>query len=183
MDTVVDAAQGGNISPASIGTSLAINAITEGVSSKTVKGQKGEVSSHKDALLTQQIPNLSKNTPKTDFYVAPDSIVRSPQHQTIQNIIEDLPDISINTYGFKNYQSKGGYEQVLKDFDNINLTDIKEFTIPGNKGMGKVGYMEDGTKVVARSWSLNASSNSPTLEIQYEDSSIPDRGIKIRYWE
>ncbi|WP_156019257.1 hypothetical protein [Streptococcus ruminantium] len=42
MDTVLDAAQGGNISPASIGTSLAINAITEGVSSKTVKGQKGD---------------------------------------------------------------------------------------------------------------------------------------------
>ncbi|WP_155965288.1 hypothetical protein [Streptococcus ruminantium] len=72
MDTVVDAAQGGNISPASIGTSLAINAITEGVSSKTVKGQKGDVSSYKDALLAQQIPNLGKNTPKTDFYVAPD---------------------------------------------------------------------------------------------------------------
>ncbi len=72
VDTIVDAAQGGNISPASIGTSLAINAITEGVSSKTVKGQKEDVSSHKDALLTQQIPNLSKNTPKTDFYVAPD---------------------------------------------------------------------------------------------------------------
>ncbi len=39
----MDAAQGGNISPASIGTSLAINAITEGVSSKTVKGQKGDI--------------------------------------------------------------------------------------------------------------------------------------------
>ncbi|WP_194212706.1 hypothetical protein, partial [Streptococcus ruminantium] len=72
VDTVVDAAQGGNISPASIGTSLAINAITEGVSSKTVKGQKGDVSSQKDALPVQQVSRPDKSTPKTDFYVAPD---------------------------------------------------------------------------------------------------------------
>ncbi|BDD42839.1 hypothetical protein [Streptococcus ruminantium] len=72
MDTVVDAAQGGNTSPASIGTNLAINAITEGVSSKTIKGQKGEVSSYKDALPVQQVSRPDKSTPKTDFYVTPD---------------------------------------------------------------------------------------------------------------
>ena len=71
--------------------------------------------------------------------------------------------------------------QALKDFDSINLTGVKEFIIPGDRGVGKVGYMNDGTKVVVRSWSSDASSNSPTLEIQYKDSPILDRGIKIRY--
>ncbi|WP_165437878.1 ribonuclease domain-containing protein [Streptococcus ruminantium] len=56
MDTVVDAAQGGNISPASIGTNLAINAITEGVSSKTVKGQKGDIAPDFKAI---DVDNLS----------------------------------------------------------------------------------------------------------------------------
>ncbi len=57
----MDAAQGGNISPASIGTSLAINAITEGVSSKTVKGQKGEVSTESNSIMVDSYKNLRKN--------------------------------------------------------------------------------------------------------------------------
>ncbi len=37
-----------------------------------VKGQKEDVSSHKDALPVQQVSRPDKSTPKTDFYVAPD---------------------------------------------------------------------------------------------------------------
>ena len=130
---------------------------------------------------TTTAPVVEKPTTKIDFYVDNDGIIRTPHHQKIQNIIEDLSDISLNKYGPKNYQSKGGYGQALKDFDSINLTGVKEFIIPGDRGVGKVGYMNDGTKVVVRSWSSDASSNSPTLEIQYKDSPILDRGIKIRY--
>ena len=43
IDTLSDAAQGGQITPTSIGTSLLLNAVTEGVSSRTVRAPKADV--------------------------------------------------------------------------------------------------------------------------------------------
>ena len=43
IDTISDAAQGGQITPTSIGTSLLLNAVTEGVSSRTVRAPKADV--------------------------------------------------------------------------------------------------------------------------------------------
>ena len=43
IDTISDAAQGGQITPTSIGTSLFLNAVTEGVSSRTVRAPKADV--------------------------------------------------------------------------------------------------------------------------------------------
>ena len=43
IDTISDATQGGQITPTSIGTSLLLNAVTEGVSSRTVGAPKADV--------------------------------------------------------------------------------------------------------------------------------------------
>ncbi|MBF0846944.1 RHS repeat-associated core domain-containing protein [Streptococcus danieliae] len=43
VDTFVDTATGGEVTPASIATNLAINAVSEGVSARTVKGAKADV--------------------------------------------------------------------------------------------------------------------------------------------
>ena len=43
IDTISDATQGGQITPTSIGTSLLLNAVTEGVSSRTVRVPKADV--------------------------------------------------------------------------------------------------------------------------------------------
>ena len=43
IDTISDATQGGQITPTSIGTSLLLNAVTEGVSSRTVRAPKADV--------------------------------------------------------------------------------------------------------------------------------------------
>lgn len=86
----------GKITPSSIATSLAINAISEGVSVRGAKGAKADVNtnkpkagdvpvtkSHKDMTPVQQLAfpgptskplalPAPKSTPNTDFYVAPD---------------------------------------------------------------------------------------------------------------
>lgn len=46
------------------------------------------------------------------------------------------------------FESSGGYEQALKDFEGLNPTDVKD--IQTKYGPGKVGILSDGTKVVAR---------------------------------
>ncbi|HEM3653779.1 TPA: hypothetical protein U1C45_002110, partial [Streptococcus suis] len=95
VDTIVDAAQGGKITPASIATSLAINAVSEGVSARSVKTANADVPKNKpkagdvpvtkprkDVTPVQQLAlpgpkqqlalPAPKSTPKTDFYVASD---------------------------------------------------------------------------------------------------------------
>ncbi|HEM3641752.1 TPA: hypothetical protein U1C36_000851 [Streptococcus suis] len=96
VDTIVDAAQGGKITPASIATSLAINAVSEGVSARSVKTANADINTSKpkgrdvstrkapkDVTPVQQLAlpgpksqplglPAPKSTPKTDFYVASD---------------------------------------------------------------------------------------------------------------
>lgn len=48
----------------------------------------------------------------------------------------------------RNFEASGGYEQTLKDFEALNPTGVKD--IQTKYGLGKVGILSDGTKVVAR---------------------------------
>ena len=47
VDTIVDASQGGQVTPASIATSLAINALSEGIPTRGAKGVKADVPKNK----------------------------------------------------------------------------------------------------------------------------------------
>ena len=75
IDTISDAAQGGQITPTSIGTSLLLNAVTEGVSSRTVRAPKADIVTTKPTggRLPMTVDNLQMfaNKPKArpDFYV------------------------------------------------------------------------------------------------------------------
>lgn len=61
----------------------------------------------------------------------------------------------------------------------MELNNVKDITV--KNGFGQVGYMNDGTTVLARSTSSAKSNFDPTLEIQYGKSPIDNRDIKIRY--
>ena len=81
IDTISDATQGGQITPTSIGTSLLLNAVTEGVSSRTVRAPKADVVTTKPTggRLPMTVENLqmfaTKPKSKPDFYVNPDGTV------------------------------------------------------------------------------------------------------------
>ncbi|WP_155974105.1 hypothetical protein [Streptococcus ruminantium] len=165
MDTAVDAAQGGNISPASIGTSLAINAIIEGVSSKTVKGQKGDIAPDFKAI---DVDNLSVRQYSEQF-------PKSTGTQIAEEFVTKMKNISKNKeWGAKNFQSTGGYNQAKIDFESLGLSNVKQISTPKH-GEGMVGSLPDGTKVVIRQRSI---SGGPTLEFQTAGTYY-----KIRYGE
>ena len=72
----------------------------------------------------------------------------------------------------RNFESSGGYEQTLKDFEALNPSNVKE--IKTKYGPGKFGTLADGTKVVARQGS---DTGGATLEIKVLNSKV----YKIRY--
>ena len=72
----------------------------------------------------------------------------------------------------RNFESLGGYENTIKDFQSLNPTNGKD--IQTKYGPGKVGTLSDGTKVVARQGS---ATGGPTLEINISRSKV----YKIRY--
>ncbi len=104
------------------------------------------------------------------YFVSEQSVLvhNSCQIKTVEDILKDASPLSEKRFATQLGKS-GGYNQALKDFNSMGLTDIRD--IPG----GKVGKLPDGRTVNVRSYS---SETSPTLEI-YDGK----RSIKVRYSE
>ena len=72
----------------------------------------------------------------------------------------------------RNFETSGGYEQILKDFESLNSSNVKD--IRTKYEPEKLGTLSDGTKVVARQGSTTGEA---TLEIKISNSKV----YKIRY--
>lgn len=134
VDTLVDSATGGNVTPTSIATNLALNAVTEGVSVRGAKGAKADVNtnkpkagdvpvtkSHKDMTPVQQLAlpgptskplalPAPKSTPKTDFYVKPNGdIIPATGYRYMNSIYakETMENMSApgSYFGFSRFDS------------------------------------------------------------------------------
>lgn len=92
--------------------------------------------------------------------------------KTIDDIIDNLPETTNGKGVARNFESTGGFDQTIKDFDSLNPSDVKE--IQTQYGAGKVGKLSDGTTVVARPGSTTGGA---TLEIKVSNSKV----YKIRY--
>lgn len=92
--------------------------------------------------------------------------------KSVDDIINGLNETTNGKGVARNFESSGGYEQTLKDFEGLNPTDVKD--IQTQYGTGKVGTLSDGTKVVARQGSKTGGA---TLEIKVSNSKV----YKIRY--
>lgn len=92
--------------------------------------------------------------------------------KTIDDIIDKLPETTNGKGVARNFESTGGFDQTIKDFDDLNPIDVKE--IQTQYGPGKVGKLSDGTTVVARPGSTTGGA---TLEIRVSNSKV----YKIRY--
>ena len=91
---------------------------------------------------------------------------------SVDDLLKGLDETTNGKGVARNFESSGGYEQTLKDFDSLNPTNVKE--IQTKYGPGKVGELSDGTKVVARQGSTTGGA---TLEIKVSNSKV----FKIRY--
>lgn len=92
--------------------------------------------------------------------------------KTIDDIIDNLPETTNGKGVARNFESTGGFDQTIRDFDALNPIDVKE--IQTQYGPGKVGKLSDGTTVVARPGSTTGGA---TLEIRVSNSKV----YKIRY--
>ena len=97
---------------------------------------------------------------------------RENSSKTIDDIIGRLPENTNGKGVARNFESTGGFDQTIKDFDSLNPVDVKE--IQTQYGTGKVGKLSDGTTVVARPGSTTGGA---TLEIRVSNSKV----YKIRY--
>ncbi len=93
-------------------------------------------------------------------------------NKTISDIIDNLPETTNGRGVARNFESAGGFNQTLKDFDSLNPIDVKE--IQTQYGMGRVGKLGNGTTVIARPGSTTGGA---TLEIRVSNSKV----YKIRY--
>lgn len=91
---------------------------------------------------------------------------------TIDEIINSLPETTNGKGVARNFESRGGFDQTIKDFESLNPTDVR--VIQTQYGSGKVGKLSDGTTVVARPGSATGGA---TLEIRVSNSKV----YKIRY--
>lgn len=72
----------------------------------------------------------------------------------------------------RNFDKSGGFEQTLKDFEGLSLTNVKP--IQTQYGPGKVGTLSDGSTIIARPGS---KTDGPTLEVQVSNTKV----YKFRY--
>ena len=86
---------------------------------------------------------------------------------TVDDLLEGLEETTNGKGTARNFESTGGYDQTLKDFDALNPSDVKN--IQTKYGPGKVGMLSDGTKVVARPGSKTGGEK---LEINVSNSKI-----------
>ena len=91
---------------------------------------------------------------------------------TVDDLLKGLEETTNRKGIAKNFESTGGYEQTLKDFDALNPSNVKD--IQTKYGPGKVGTLSDGSTVVARRGSKAAGA---TLEITVSKRKV----YKIRY--
>ena len=94
------------------------------------------------------------------------------ESKSIDDILEGGKETTNNAGVAKNFEKTGGFEKTLEDFEALQLSNVKD--IQTQYGLGKVGYLEDGTSVVARPGS---KTGGPTLEIKVSNKKI----YKIRY--
>ena len=96
----------------------------------------------------------------------------TPGRWSINDILEGAEETTNGAGVARNFEKSGGYEKTLEEFEALKLSKVKD--ISTKYGPGKVGYMEDGTTVIARPGSKTGGA---TLEIKISSKKV----LKIRY--
>ena len=90
----------------------------------------------------------------------------------LDNILDDAIETTNSKGKVRNFEVSGGWNKLLEDFSNLKLLNVQD--ISTSYGPGKIGFLENGIKIVARQGS---NTLGPTLEVVLSNSRV----IKIRY--
>lgn len=150
------------LAPATGGVSLGVSAAGIVL---TVEGISVAVNGVRD--LSTSAERLSVEISKSQGSSEGDNEAKS-----IDDILDGAKETTNNAGIARNFEKTGGYEKNLEDFNALQPSNVKD--IQTQYGSGKVGYLEDGTTVVARPGSKTGGA---TLEIKISNKKI----YKIRY--
>ncbi len=124
-----------------------------------------------DGSATVSMPDpssvLRQDSEKTTGGSAPD-VVKSKPAKTVDDLISEAT-FRKQKRRAKIYDKCGTYQDMLKDFENMNLTEVRDIS------SGKLGKLPDGKAVTAR---MKSSDGAPTLEIF---NPIKNKSVKFRY--
>ncbi|MGT2716677.1 RHS repeat-associated core domain-containing protein [Streptococcus respiraculi] len=160
VDTITDVAQGGKITPASIATSLAINAVSEGVSARGVKGAKADVSAgtvtkpvssetaediRRRVLSNVEDSRKARNSSNFD------------EHLRREQTIKAIQNVENGTTPLTNNHQKGNYGELKMDrymeergFTRVSKDRVSSIDDKGQQGIDGVYYNKNtDTYVVA----------------------------------
>ncbi|WP_242237144.1 DUF6531 domain-containing protein [Streptococcus acidominimus] len=154
LDVILAGLEGENVSPEELASSFVDN-----VAANAIIGLVGKAISN---IAGAKVGNAVDEVGNSGKILTTKEIV--------DDFVKDLDDITSQGSLAKNFQSSGGFEQAMKDFESLNLDNVKVISTAG--GSGKVGTLPDGTKVVVRPISRDGT---PTLEFQFK---VP---YKVRY--
>ena len=98
--------------------------------------------------------------------------VNNDDSTKVDSLIKNLKETTNGKGVARNFESSGGYNHAIDDFESLYPQNIQE--IQTKYGPGKVGTLEDGSTVVVRPGS---ETGGPTLEIRISNKKI----FKIRY--
>ena len=101
-----------------------------------------------------------------------EAAIKQTKTKTIDDLLKNLKETTHKKGIARNYESSGGFNQTINDFNSLAPSNVRK--ISTKYGKGKVGVLNDGTKVIARSGSATGGA---TIEIQISKKKI----IKIRY--
>ena len=88
-------------------------------------------------------------------------VMGNNEAKSIDDILDEAEETTNNAGVARNFEKTGGYEKTLEDFSALQPSNVKN--IQTQYGSGKVGYLKDGTAVVARPGSKTGGA---TLEIK-----------------
>ena len=132
IDTISDAAQGGQITPTSIGTSLLLNAVTEGVSSRTVRAPKADVVTTKPTggRLPMTVDNLqmfAKKPKAKSSDIVNVNISKSKYPETAQHIEDAIKNGQPSILTIDRENAKLNRKEALRGNKKVPNKDLDEY--------------------------------------------------------
>ena len=176
IDTISDAAQGGQITPTSIGTSLLLNAVTEGVSSRTVRAPKADVVTTKPTggRLPMTVDNLqmfAKKPKAKSSDIVNVNISKSKYPETAQHIEDAIKNGQPSILTIDRENAKLNRKEALRGNKKVPNKDLDEYP----PAMFKEGGAGASVRPIGRSDNRGSGSTAGHQLRPYDD------GTKVKF--
>ncbi|WP_061453211.1 NucA/NucB deoxyribonuclease domain-containing protein, partial [Streptococcus oralis] len=171
IDTISDAAQGGQITPTSIGTSLLLNAVTEGVSSRTVGAPKADVVTTKPTTggrLPMTLENLQMFAEKPEAKssdIVNVNISKSKYPETAQHIEDAIKNGQPSILTIDRENAKLNRKEALRGTKKVPNKDLDEYP----PAMFKEGGAGASVRPIGRSDNRGSGSTAGHQLRPYDD--------------